>query len=389
MSISNDAVGVPEGSSVPSRSSGSRDRVHVASLDRLRGIAILAVLFRHAGVPLFDLGWLGVDLFFMLSGFLITSLLLREYQKTGAVRLSGFWARRFLRLMPAYWLYVGGVTLLLYYSGKPFVSQCGYSPGMLVASMWLYFRNYLPVIGFSEWIPLTTHLWSLCVEEQFYLIWPLLFLLALNRSVGWRLPASLAVGTFCYRLMIYDHANAITLRFHLETRGFAMAMGCMAAMLFWPGTVDPARLPDWIKSLTFRRWLVALTLLLLVVAVGLDKHSERAGDWVVKWLTPLFVVLFTLLVSCLWYGRTDSISRFLSWRPLVYLGTISYGVYLYHMAAHILVWDLLLVDLDALSQYPRFAARLSLYLALSLGLAVVSYHFYETPFLKLKERFRY
>ncbi len=165
----------------------------VASLDGLRALAVLAVVLHHGGAM--SVGWLGVDLFFVLSGFLITTLLVREHQQAGAISLPRFWGRRVLRLMPAYWLYIGSVTVLLLASSQPLVAHAGFRPGTFIASMWCYFQNYLPMGGFSEYQALTRHLWSLCVEEQFYFIWPVVcvFAMRLRRPeiVGWMLLAAI------------------------------------------------------------------------------------------------------------------------------------------------------------------------------------------------------
>ena len=117
-------------------------RAHVSSLDGLRGLAVASVMAVHAGVPGFDLGFLGVDLFFVLSGFLITSLLDREHRRAGRVDLGKFWGRRFLRLMPAYYLYVGGLTLAFAAFGWGWREpHGGWTPGGYIASLWFYYVN--------------------------------------------------------------------------------------------------------------------------------------------------------------------------------------------------------------------------------------------------------
>jgi len=124
------------------------------------------------------LGGLGVDLFFVLSGFLITTLLVQEAKKTERVSLPRFWARRALRrLMPAYWLYAGFITFSIYvmHWGWMKPEYGGWTPAGFVASIWLYFINYLPMGGLWEHQELVVHFWTLAIEEQFYFLWPILF----------------------------------------------------------------------------------------------------------------------------------------------------------------------------------------------------------------------
>ena len=159
-------------------------RPHVPSLDGLRGLAVLVVVGVHARVPGTELGFLGVDLFFVLSGFLITTLLAREVDRTGRINLPRFWGRRFLRLGPAYGLYVGALSVA-FLAGVGWQRPWGgWTPPGYLGSLWGYYSNYLPAGGIWEHQWLSMHLWSLAVEEQYYLIWPLLCAAALPRRLG-------------------------------------------------------------------------------------------------------------------------------------------------------------------------------------------------------------
>lgn len=358
-----------------------RPRRHVESLDGLRAVAILAVMAVHSGVPGASMGWLGVDLFFVLSGFLITSLLAEEFQRKQRISLTRFWGRRFLRLMPAYWLYAGGLTVsiaILHWGWLH--SHGGWRPGNYIASIWLYFNNYLPQGGIWEYQTLSIHLWSLAVEEQFYLVWPIFFSLVMSRNqtiafaLIWTMGAAVA-----FRWM------AVAWGLRLDQRGIGIVLGCALAVTLHQGRWTWLR--RWLNSTTFRTSiLVAIAMLVVAGTIAAKKGVEEKD---VRHLTlPLFAPLFALLVAMLWYGPKDRISRFLSWSPLVYIGTISYGMYLYHMLCHFLTWDILTPGLEHWPRVPKFALRASLFLALTLAISTLSYRLIERPFLRIKDHLR-
>ena len=357
-------------------------RAHVSSLDGLRGLAVASVMAVHAGVPGSNLGFLGVDLFFVLSGFLITSLLDREHRRAGRVDLGKFWGRRFLRLMPAYYLYVGGLTLAFAAFGWGWREpHGGWTPGGYIASLWFYYVNYAPQGGIWQHQWLTLHLWSLAVEEQFYLIWPLLAAVALPRRRAEAL-AWLLVGGVLVRRGLPE----ASLRTRLDTRGLGIILGCAVAL-----STGGGRHPR-LAALLDRRWFrLGLPSLLAASLAGLSALAVRGRvdeAFVDRYAIPPLDVAFALLVASLWRGRSDGLARALSWRPLGWMGTVSYGIYLYHMLAHELTWRVLTPGLEAWPRYLKFPLRLALFTALTLAMAGASYTLVERPFLRLKERLR-
>ncbi len=197
------------------------------ALDGIRAIAISLVLLYHVGVPLLGFGWIGVDLFFVLSGFLITSLLCKEYSTTGTISFKNFLVRRFLRIMPIYWLYATLITVLIL-GGFGWTTTDGpFSPYVLIASIWGYFNNFLPRSGIWEHDhDLVAHLWSLSVEEQFYVIWPGLFLFAARKGRALPLCAALCAGMFFIRYLQGGNLN-----YMLHVRGIGLALGCLVAII--------------------------------------------------------------------------------------------------------------------------------------------------------------
>jgi peptidoglycan/LPS O-acetylase OafA/YrhL len=358
---------------------------HVPALDGLRAIAVLGVLAVHSGAPGARLGWLGVDLFFVLSGFLITTLLLSEHADRGRISLGRFWTRRFLRLMPAYWLYAALVTFLVLV--RPWgwtATHDGWTPGLLVTSIWLYFVNYLPQGGIWEHQTFTLHLWSLAGEEQFYLVWPIAVSIGLR--FGRRVIAGatwLLVAAFvAERLLSPDPGAGVHAT--LGSRGFGIFLGCAVALTLGGAGGAPSLL-----SRPALRWgVVAGVVALYAVVSWLAIRAGLLEDAIKRYYSPLFCALFALLIPMIWYGSVDLIARILAWKPAVFIGKISYGVYLYHMMCHYLVWDVLLRDIEHWNRYAKFGLRMALFVGLTIAVATASYYLIERRFLRIKSRFR-
>jgi peptidoglycan/LPS O-acetylase OafA/YrhL len=327
-------------------------------------------------------GWIGVDMFFVLSGFLITTLLVAEQRRTGTVHLGKFWGRRFLRLMPAYWLYIGGVTLAILLEGplSPASVTRTWPTSLYVASLWGYFVNYLP-LGGMPWkhYEVTSHLWSLAVEEQFYFAWPLLASVALRWQRPWILAWSLVVVLAAYGLWARPNM------FHLDARGVGIMMGCAAALSL--AASEGTRLTQLLQHRALRiGWSVAT--LLVLIPYWAFTLNDSDSIWIARGWFFGICAMFTGLTVLLAKGPQDALRRTFSFGPLVYLGKISYGLYLYHVLAQHLVWRVWLDDVPISNIPLRYLVRVSCFAGLSLLMAVLSYHFFEQKFLALKDRLR-
>ncbi|MEO7362334.1 MAG: acyltransferase, partial [Gemmatimonadaceae bacterium] len=226
-------AGAPRGRGNDTRNSTPR----VAALDGLRGVAIVAVVAFHAGV--LPGGFLGVDLFFVLSGFLIAGLLLREHQKTGNIALREFWARRARRLIPAVLTVVAAVQLWARTRAMPEVLPVvnGQSAAAMVyGSNWF---NILFDVGYWNVGPGNSplnHLWSLAIEEQFYIVFPLILVVALvrgkmpPRALAW-LALILAIASFALTPILFAKISANRAYFGTDTRAGAILLG--AALAAW------------------------------------------------------------------------------------------------------------------------------------------------------------
>lgn len=289
------------------------------AIDGLRAVAILLVLSFHAQVPVFPGANVGVDVFFVLSGYLITRILLAEYQATGALDLRRFYRQRLWRLTPPLLL-----LLLLYAVCAP----------LLWPDYYFHVRDWVVVLIYQADLALVfgmgpekmLHAWSLGIEERFYLLWPLalLGLLALRRQrtaltvllvgvllvVLWRMSA--------LQLLSMGSAEAYY-RFDMRISGLLLGAG----LGLWIGRGLPVP-----ERLLRRRWLVLAWLVLLAVVLYPANDKSRLSFGL-----PLVeaAVLFTLLwLHCRPQGL---LGRTLAWRPLVYVGQLSYGLYLLHYPA--------------------------------------------------------
>jgi peptidoglycan/LPS O-acetylase OafA/YrhL len=299
---------------------------YITALDGLRCIAVLIVIWEHAGSgPLIDdfgnhgIGVYGVWLFFVLSGFLITGILLRERDRVVAGRISirsalrTFYARRFLRIFPVYYL------LLLV------LAIVGLVPEFRRDLIW--FATYLAnwVIAVRASFPVATgHLWSLAVEEQFYLIWPLLVLVAPGHRLKWWLAGTLLLGIVSRVAIGLVTRSSISVLTPTVSNFDSLAIG---ALLAWHRHDHPDQVR--VRVATLRAGAV-IGLGLVLLNCYLSFVVQRG--WRVFNLTEALSasLLGVWLVHAASANRTGFLARALELPPLVYIGKISYGVYLYH-----------------------------------------------------------
>jgi peptidoglycan/LPS O-acetylase OafA/YrhL len=340
---------------------------HLPELDGLRGIAILSVVVHHQLTP-FPLsgGFLGVDLFFVLSGFLITSLLLREFEKSSSISLKNFYMRRLLRLGPALALYLSATILVNYRTQAIELTR----QLKLIALAILYSTNWRMAFRWDSALDSTAIIWSLSIEEQFYLIWPLVLFgcLALKLKRGY-IAGGLAlviIGVLAHRFLLLESGTELTrLYYGTDTRADAILMGCLFGLL--QAQTIALRVRPWLK---LGGVFCAIGLVTLFSTVEFaDKFLYRGGFTGVAFLAGVLI-----------YSAANSPSRLLSlalrFTPLIWLGQISYGLYLWHW---LVVRNSSFPSLGRWEQTAR--------LALAVGIAAMSFYFIEKPFNQLKSRF--
>ncbi len=332
------------------------------ALDGLRGVAILLVLLSHAHAPLFEGAFYGVDLFFVLSGFLITSLLLMEIERSGTVDYWRFCRRRLYRLMPALVLFLAVYCLVapLLWPGLTDI----YSDALVSL---LYLADY--GIAFFDSPDTLLHMWSLSVEEHYYLLWPLVLLGLVRWSRPgrlWRAILVLALLAWAWRVLwIVQGQKFYEIFFRFDTRMTGLLMGSLLAALL-------LEQPRWFQALRTRLahgvWLVLAVPLLLAQAWD-DMNALAWGMSVVECATA--VVLLSVLD-----GRGAAYEA-LSHRFLVQVGKLSYGIYLWHYP----VVRYLRADLP-------WQATVVLGFLISLALAAVSFYTIERWAMRRRDRGR-
>jgi peptidoglycan/LPS O-acetylase OafA/YrhL len=329
-------------------------------IEGLRAVAVLLVVLGHAGVPLFAGGYVGVDVFFVISGFLITSLLLREAAQTGRISVARFYTRRAVRLLPAAAL-VLIVTLVAARLVLPAVRLGGFAKDALAAAGYVanlrfaaigtdYLSADLPPSPFQ-------HFWSLAVEEQFYLVWPLLILASAHL---WRRrrPLAAVLGVLVaasFALSVTQTArSAPWAYFGPHTRAWELGAGALLAL----GATRLDRLPAWSRSVLGWAGPAAI----VFAAVRYDDATAYPG-----WRAAVPVAGAAAVIAAGGAGAGPVLGR----RPVQAVGRLSYGWYLWH-------WPVLLIGPAALGVRGTTGLRLAL-VAAALVLAWATYRWVESP----------
>lgn len=358
---------------------GARTR-HLPALDGLRGVAILGVLLFHAGH--LGGGFLGVDLFFALSGYLITDLLLREVRVSGTVSLTAFWGRRARRLLPALAVLLVTVTLLTWAAGDTDLWQSALSDGPWVQANLVNWHLLGESAGYWEGLGAGRafgHLWSIAVEEQFYLVWPLVVLLVARRAVhaggaeqsgrarrteSW--VAGLAVLTslasLALMLVLVDPADTTRVYTGTDTRAFSLMLGALVAT----GPVRRA-----VERFAGRRTGAVLVLLVAGLAALWWVADGEATPWLFQGGLFAHSLIAALVVVLCVQAPGSMVARALGVRPLRALGLVSYSLYLWHWPVFLLLSE----ERLGLTGWPRTA----IILAVSTALAALSTALVENP----------
>ncbi|MEO8302680.1 MAG: acyltransferase [Betaproteobacteria bacterium] len=351
---------------------------HRRQIDGLRFFAFLAVFMIHSDIERFWWGSYGVSLFFVISGFLITRILIAIEDLPERRALVTFYARRALRIFPAYYVVLGLAAATV---------GVAYLPAYLLYLMnWgIFFYTWIqPALADAPWDPTRMygiHFWSLCVEEQFYLVFPVLFfllgrgrkrlawLLALwGASIGCRILFAVFLPKSAYGLIPL-------------VCGEYLVAGAVGAAVF----AERSRTAERVRAAA-RRWMFPCGLAVVVLLLALSRPDVPSIDHVMHppHVQTLLAIGFLAMVLGLWQTHDRWVLGFFDCAPFRYLGRISYGLYL----VHLFMWplfDWLSARWSTLRELPPFAARLGL----TILLAAAMWHLVEAPILKLKARFPY
>jgi peptidoglycan/LPS O-acetylase OafA/YrhL len=334
---------------------------HVAALDGLRAVAVLSVVIHHAWGAALPGGWVGVDVFFVLSGYLITSLLVAEHARTGRISVGRFYLRRALRLLPALALTLPmGVALAAI--ARPDLAVATVHEAIAAAA---YLANWWMAFVGDPQTGLLSHTWSLSVEEQFYVVWPLV-LCGLLPLGGRRLSLWATVGAIALVLLQRHMITGVETNFRTDTRADSLLVGCAIAQL------AAGRDFDRVPRRTVRLYAVAGTVVLLLTAAVVGNAAALPAEGLTIVACAAGAIVVAIAVRPL-----ELPSRLLAWRPLAALGRRSYGVYLFHypLVAGVIV--------PRLGPGPIAAAAA---IAGSTLVACASYRYLEAPFLRLRTR---
>ncbi len=346
---------------------------YLPGIDALRALAVLAVFLYHAGVEWMPGGFLGVDLFFVISGYLITSLLLREFRGGGHVKLGRFWLRRARRLLPAVGVMIA-VTMVVGAIVEP--DRVDQMRGDAIASL-AYFANwhfvYADVSYFDQFQrpSLFTHLWSLSVEEQFYLFWPLVFAAGMKLFGRGRLLLGVlagAAGSVALAWILFDPgADASRVYYGTDTHAVGLLAGVALALVWSPIELRRRRTGPLVGPILDVVGVLALAFVVLGF-LRVHDYDPALYHGGYAWLALVSALLLAVLAH-----PAARLGGILGQAPVLWLGLRSYSFYLWHWPVLVLTRPGVDVDLPTEVLVP-------LQLALVLLLADLSYRYVELPF---------
>ena len=302
---------------------------HQPALDGLRGIALLIIVAYHDGYGWAKGGFLSLDAFFVLSGFLITSLLLREWQQSHAIDVLAFWARRARRLLPALLVMLGVVAVYSYFAvpdAKLMQLRGDGLASIFYVANWRFISVGESYFDLFAGVSPLRHLWSLAIEEQFYLLWPLVFIAVIKLSKGsMRVLAGVTIGGIALSVLAigvqYEGVDPSRAYYGTDGRAHTLLVGCLLAILL-PHLMP--RTPRGHQVVQGAGLLAAV--LSLVVMTQVTDHSVgyyRGGSL-------LFAVGVAAMILASIQPVRSPVGSFLSLTPLRWTGLISYGLYLWH-----------------------------------------------------------
>lgn len=351
-------------------------------LDGIRSIAILLVIFFHGRIiampqtfaekiyyALVETGWIGVDLFFVLSGFLITGILLDTFKQKDYFR--NFYLRRILRIFPLYYAVLILFTvlslfgLLTSFDQKSVIGQISY---------WLYLQNWLSLLDISP-TKTISHFWSLAIEEQFYLIWPALVLFSARRNAVGKLCLTTIILAFIVRAIFVSYDQLAY--FFTFSRMDTLALGAAIAFLL--------RKYGSLNSFRPAALILAAISAVIVVIVTITQRGFYGHDpeVLLYGLLPLAIFFASFLVIALTASEQGLLKQALRSPWLRTIGTISYGVYIFHWPIAVLLQGIWPVINNFWINQLGFTAVIAVS---SITVAWFSYQYFEKPFLRLKDK---
>lgn len=360
----------------------SKKTKYLPSIDSLRAIAVIAVIIYHIDANYLPGGFLGVDLFFVLSGYLISSLIIKEYKSTGTVNLYNFYVRRARRLLPAVYFMITVVLIIITLFNGVLLKKSYLDAlfGYIYSSNWWYIFHKLDYFdSFGSQSPFK-HLWSLAIEEQFYMFFPLIFLIfnrksksnnsnsKLNKDFIY-VVLSLILVSLIAHILLFDINNINRIYFGTDTRAFSLLVGVVGAILYPMDRLSErtTKKDNMIYSI--------VSLVSILVLIGIMINTSEYNTWLYRggFLLVAIIGLIIIISS----GRQYTfMSKLLSFKPFVFIGKISYSLYLWH-------FPILVVTTPVSEIGNPNLFYVTLRIVLIFLVATGSYMFVETPIRKL------
>ena len=355
---------------------------YLPSIDSLRALAVLAVIIYHVDVNYLPGGFLGVDLFFVLSGYLISSLIIKEYKKTGSLNLYNFYIRRARRLLPAVYFMITVVLVVMVMFNGVLLKKSHLDAifGYIYSSNWWYIFHKLDYFdSFGSQSPFK-HLWSLAIEEQFYMIFPLLFLLVngkkktkdgsykLNRNFLYVILGVILVSLIAH-IILFDINNISRIYFGTDTRAFSLLVGVVGAILYPMDKLNTKITPQ--ENLVYS----VVSLISIAALITIMIYTSEYNTWMYRGGFLLVAILGIIIIIS--SGKQHTVmAKLLSFKPVVFIGKISYSLYLWHFPVLVLT-----TPVSEIGKPNIFFVVLRV--ILTFILAIISYALVETPIRKL------
>jgi peptidoglycan/LPS O-acetylase OafA/YrhL len=352
------------------------NRPHYPALDGLRGLAILLVVFYHnfGFINYSFFGWIGVDLFFVLSGYLITDILLKTVKSPGYLR--NFFARRVLRIFPLYYL-----SLILFLVILPHFTIFKPKLQFYVDHqwwLWTYLQNWLFAFNTPTTTRFLNHFWSLAVEEQFYLVWPFLILLIRKPKYLLWLMLVILLSVMLFRSLVWiNKVESLSYTsLYTFTRIDGICIGCMVALLQRINA-------DFLKKNT------AIIVIAFAILNFIFYFLNRENDF--PYLAFLgyttLAALIGMLVNEVVHGEAKILNFIFTNFILRFLGRISYGFYIFHWPVYLVLYPLLMRTIQSSSSSINQIVAALIATVAAVLVSVISYYSFEIRFLKLKKYF--
>ncbi|MDQ0213968.1 peptidoglycan/LPS O-acetylase OafA/YrhL [Oikeobacillus pervagus] len=351
---------------------GKKDKRYIAGLDGLRGISVLAVIAYHLNMSWAPGGMLGVTIFFVLSGYLITDLLIFEWERHGRINFKQFWFKRARRLLPAM------ITMLFVVSAfvtmfmpvlLPKLREESLAAYLYISNWWFIIKDvsYFESFGIPS---LLTHFWSLAVEEQFYIIWPIIIYIALRMKVsrkwgGMSILAVAILSAFLMGILYQPGTDPSRVYYGTDTRAFSILIGAALAVI-WPSRSLSKTIPKKVGRIMDWIGVGALFIILFMMA-----NTNQYESFLYRGGMFLFSMVVAVLVAVLAHP-VSYLNKMMSFKPLLWVGVRSYGIYLWHYPVIVLTNQISILD-----NIP--VLKLIIQVVLILMFAALSWKWVEEP----------